>query len=303
MIHGIISTKPIIFHSQPHLLIIFNDITRRVEAEKELRESERRFRSLSDATLEGVMVHKDGVILDANRKFAEIFGYDNPEELIGKNGYQILLTSESSALAGDRTRHNPEGVFEVNGVRKDGTIFPGETQSREINFRGESARVVSMRDISQRKDAEAELRRLNRALRTISKCNEALVRSSNQEELLREICKTIVNVGEYQSASIVLVQNDGASHFLPIFSFAFPHQKTSELRGNASTVWDQYSDSLPSIMQDRQPVFLNRRSERESNPAYRQFPGYLSIPGDLAAALRAHCSGGFINIWRARRCL
>ena len=99
VIHGIISTKPIIFHSQPHILIIFNDITRRVEAEKELRESEKRFRSLSDATLEGMMVHRGGVILDANRKFAEIFGYDSPEELIGKNGYQILLTSESSALA------------------------------------------------------------------------------------------------------------------------------------------------------------------------------------------------------------
>ena len=140
-------------------------------------------------------------------------------------------------------------------MRKDGTIFPGETQSRDINFRGESARVVSMRDISQRKDAEAELRRLNRALRTISKCNEALVRSSNQEELLREICKTIVNVGEYHSASIVLVQNDGVSHFLPIFSFAFPPQKASEPRGNTSTVWDQYSE-LASHHHTRPPTCL-----------------------------------------------
>ncbi len=269
IIHGIVSTKPIIYHSHPHILIIINDITRRVEAEHELKESENRYRSLSDATMEGVMVQKDGVILDANRKFAEIFGYEHPEELIGKNGYDILLTPESSMVAIDPARQNPESVFEVNGVRKDGTIFPGETQSRAINFRGKNARVVSMRDISQRKNAEAELHRLNRALRTISKCNEALVRSGNEEELLREICKTIVNVGEYQTASIVLVRTDGENRLRPFFSFTYPLENPGAA---PSHYWDQYTAALTALVQERLPVFLNRHTEREQYAVIGRLP-------------------------------
>jgi PAS domain S-box-containing protein len=276
-VHVLISSKPIIYHSEPHILAIFNDITRRVEAEKALRESETRFRSLSDATLEGVMVHRKGVILDVNRKFAEIFGYENPEELIGKNGYQFLLTPASGEEVNRRTRHNPDGVFEVEGVRKDGSIFPGETQSRDIHFRGEKARVVSMRDISLRKITEAELRRLNRALRTISKCNEALVRSGNQEDLLREICKTIVDVGEYQVACIKLVQKDGEDAYRSIFSFSYSSQAAQDGEHPALfDCWEQFSDSLHVMIADRQAVFLNRQDERQESTILDHLPEMFS---------------------------
>ncbi len=263
--HVILSSEPIILHSEPHILVIFNDITHRVEIEKELRESETRFRSLSDATLEGVMVHKKGLILDVNRQFAEIFGYENPEDLIGKNGYQFLLTPESGDEINRRTAQYPEGVFEVVGVRKDGSTFPGETQSRDILFRGENARVVSMRDISDRRIAEVELSRLNRALRTISKCNEALVRSGNQEDLLREICKTIVEVGEYQLACINLVQKDSADAYRAFFSYAYPDGAAQhEKQVDFSDCWEQFSDLLHTILTDRRALFLNRQDEQQA---------------------------------------
>ena len=57
-------------------------------------ESEERFRSISNVAFEGIMIQKGGVILDANRKFAEIFGYEDPEEIIGKNGLAFLLAPE-----------------------------------------------------------------------------------------------------------------------------------------------------------------------------------------------------------------
>ncbi len=63
-----------------------------------LRESEERFHSLSDASLEGIMIHEQGVIVDTNLSFARLFGYERPDELIGANALESLLTLEARVM-------------------------------------------------------------------------------------------------------------------------------------------------------------------------------------------------------------
>jgi two-component system cell cycle sensor histidine kinase/response regulator CckA len=140
------------------ILGITSDITERKRTEEALQASEERFRSLSNASLEGIMIHDQGVILDANLAFARLFGYEQPEELIGKNGLELLLTPESRARIRQRMQRQQTGPLEVTGVRKDGTTFTGETESQPLKYMGHDARIVSCRDITQRKRAEAALR-------------------------------------------------------------------------------------------------------------------------------------------------
>jgi len=130
-----------------------------------LRNSEERFRSLSDSSLEGILIHDRGVILDANMALARIFGYEHPDELIGRNGPELLLSPESRARIGERWESQETGVLEVTGVRKDGATFPAETESRAMKHRGRDARLVAMSDITERKrvmeaqrESEEELR-------------------------------------------------------------------------------------------------------------------------------------------------
>lgn len=118
-----------------------------------LRESEERFRSMSEASLEGLMIHVQGVILDVNLAFARLFGYEQPEELLGLNGPELLLTHESRARVLQRMERQEQGLLEVTGLRKDGTTFAAETDSRPLKYRGRAARIVSMRDITERKRA------------------------------------------------------------------------------------------------------------------------------------------------------
>jgi PAS domain S-box-containing protein len=122
-----------------------------------LRESEERFRTFYDASFEGILIHDCGVIVDANLTLARIFGYDHPDQLIGLNALENLLTPESRARVLDRLERRVEGLLEVTCVRKDGSVFPAETESRWLKFKGRNARLVAHRDLTERKRAEFEL--------------------------------------------------------------------------------------------------------------------------------------------------
>lgn len=126
------------------------------QAERALRESEQRFRTLAEASFEGIMIHEHGAIREVNRRFAEVFGYAEPGDLMGLDGFSALLTPESTRTLRNHTGAGSAAAIEVVGVRKDGSRFPGETQAREIQYQGRTFRVVAMRDITERKRAQHE---------------------------------------------------------------------------------------------------------------------------------------------------
>jgi PAS domain S-box-containing protein len=142
-----------------NILVISRDITERKQAEDALKESEKRFRDLSSLTSEGIMVHEGGVILDANQAFAELLGCSSPDNLIGKNGLEIIpFTSESRQRILAHMRTGSTETYEIKLVKSDGSILPAETSGKEITYRERQTRLVSMRDITERKQAEEALR-------------------------------------------------------------------------------------------------------------------------------------------------
>ncbi|MGA3018366.1 MAG: PAS domain S-box protein [Bryobacteraceae bacterium] len=146
------------------LVGIARDITERKRAEEALRASEERFRSLSNLALEGIMTHENGVILDANLAFARLFGYEQPEELIGRNGPELLLTPESLARIRQRMERKETGLIEVTGLRKDGSTFEAETDSRLVKYLGHDATMVSFHDVTERRRAVEEKAKLQAQL-------------------------------------------------------------------------------------------------------------------------------------------
>jgi PAS domain S-box-containing protein len=147
----------ITYRGAPANVISIRDVTARHEMEERLRESERRFRTLSDGALEGIMIHDNGVISDCNQRFAALFGY-RPEEIIGRDGYEFMMPEESHARMSDRLEQGTGGTIDIVGTRKDGTQFYGETSSAPIMWQGKPQRIVQMRDITDRKKAEEALR-------------------------------------------------------------------------------------------------------------------------------------------------
>ncbi len=124
----------------------------------EIQESEERFRRLSNATLEGIVIHDQGIVLDANQSLATMFGYESPDELINIDVFETLTTPET--LNDIREKYSGhEGAYEGIGLRKDGSTFPFEQQVSFASYRGREVGVVAIRDITERKRTEEELRR------------------------------------------------------------------------------------------------------------------------------------------------
>ncbi|MEO8336111.1 MAG: ATP-binding protein [bacterium] len=131
----------------------------RHRTEDRLQESEERFRQLSDAAAEGVVIHDRGVVLAANQSLARMFGYEM-DEMIGQNFLDILPSAESR---GDIIRHmrtDSDERYEVSGHRKDGSLIIVELTGRSMMFGGKRVRVGTINDITRRKQGEDASRRL-----------------------------------------------------------------------------------------------------------------------------------------------
>ncbi|MEM7034048.1 MAG: PAS domain S-box protein [Chloroflexota bacterium] len=141
-------------------------LTDQQKAEEALRESEERFKRLSNASTEGIAITNKGVLIDANQRVAEMHGYASPADMIGKPALEVVA-SEHQDMVRDNIQSGYEETYEYLAVRKDGTTFPVEVQGRPIPYKGEMYRVTSLRDITYRVEAEAALRASEEKYRTV----------------------------------------------------------------------------------------------------------------------------------------
>ena len=117
-----------------------------------------RMELLSSASFEGLFFHVDGVVFDVNQRLLEITGYER-EELLGDQLLQRCVAPEDWPEVLRRAGNRIEGEYVVTGIRKDGSRFPVELQSKQGMILGNRpVRVVAVRDVSERERTQALLR-------------------------------------------------------------------------------------------------------------------------------------------------
>jgi PAS domain S-box-containing protein len=120
-------------------------------------ESEARYHTLFSATVDGVVVHQNGVVIDCNEAFVELVGYSR-DEIIGMQALAFYAPEERGRAP--QWMESPE-PYQAQGMRKDGSRFWASIQGRPIQIGGQAMRIATVTDITQRKEAEKQQVRLS----------------------------------------------------------------------------------------------------------------------------------------------
>ncbi len=182
-------------------------MTKRKRAEETLRESEERYRALVNLGAEVgeavIMLQDteqgDGIQTFVSDKWSHITGYSK-KKLLGMSFFDLIHPKDREASLERHYRkmrgEAMSGLFELSIVRKDGTEVPIELTSAYTMYKGERANVAYIRDITERKRMELELKEKHEQLDVQ---NEEL--QSQTEELMTQQQELIEKTGEVERAN------------------------------------------------------------------------------------------------------
>lgn len=134
-------------------LSIFRDLTDTIQAQKALEERELLYRSVTESAADGAVMVQDGKILFANQAFVQMYGYQDAQELSGKDvielfdkDFQEFFRRVFDPLEQDHTLENlVKGLCVAKGRRK----FWVSTNRRVISLKSRPAILATMRDITE----------------------------------------------------------------------------------------------------------------------------------------------------------
>lgn len=163
--------RNLIFEIKQHGETLEAQVVKRTE---KLAESEERFRNLVEGSIQGVFIHRADSPLFANQAYADILGYDSPEDLlvagsvnnhVAPHEIERLYGYEKARLSGQSSVDQ----YEFDAVRKDGTIVTLQNVVRVVDWHGRRAIQSTVIDITVRKQVEKELRESERRYRRAAK--------------------------------------------------------------------------------------------------------------------------------------
>ncbi|MEN6326563.1 MAG: PAS domain S-box protein, partial [Syntrophomonas sp.] len=171
------------------------DITWQKQVEESLRAGEQRFRALSDASFEGIILSENGICMEVNHKAIEMFGYSG-QEMIGMHILELAAPGARKIIR-NHLRNNYELPYEAVGLRKDGGQLPIAIQGRMFEYQGRIIRASAIWDLSERWEFEDEIARQRQNLQALFYNSPDAIALCNVEKIIVDLNPQFCNMFGY----------------------------------------------------------------------------------------------------------
>ena len=177
------------------------------QAEEALRESEELYRMAVERSNDGVAIVERDSHLYVNEKFAQIFGYDRPEEIVGKPLSLFVHPDDLERVSRFRdSRHQGRPApsrHEHRGVKRDGSPIHLSVSVGSTTYRGKPVSLVFLRDVTGEKLAEKELHESEVKYRHIFENIQDVYYEASPDGIILEVSPSIEKISGYRREQIL----------------------------------------------------------------------------------------------------
>ena len=211
--------------------VLITDITERWRAEREVRQSEERMRKFTEATDEAIVFHRDGLITDGNEALTRLTGY-SLQEVTGLSIFNFI-SPEWHAVALDYTRAGREDPYEITIRHKHGHAIPVEVVGKTMPLHHADYRIVVVRDITARKQAQER--------EAFIALHDSLTQLPNRHFLMEQLSQVLSLARRRHGRVAVLFMN--LDHFKTVNDSLGHHAGDQLLRNVAERLRNGVSDA------------------------------------------------------------
>jgi len=201
-----VTAAPIHYQDSTASLVIFRDITERKVAEASLKESEAKYRNVVELATDGITIIQDGIVKYANPQISHLAGR-SINEIIGTSFMNYVFPDElpniqdryTRRMAGEELPSSYESIL-INNEKKKIYV---EMNARAIQYEGGIADLVMVRDITERKLAEAALKESETSYRDLMNRVSEAIYIQDKEGRFLEINEGAVKMYGYPRADMI----------------------------------------------------------------------------------------------------
>ena len=181
------------------------------EAEKKIKESEEKFRSIYNGANDAIFIHEfeSGKIIDVNDTMLKMYGYSKKEEVTGKfvdtfSSDNKKFTINQARKWRDKSVETAEAqIFEWQAKRKDGSLFWVEVSLDLVKILGKTRVIIIARDITYRKKAEHDLKAIAQRYQSLFEQAADGILTGDNNGVITEANHSICEMTGYKRAELV----------------------------------------------------------------------------------------------------